>query len=151
MNNDCFSEKNITMFLLVVLGLVAVVWFMESVKNDKSDKKTSEGFHETFATTTIPSNVGTEPVNQLPAVDVKTGILLDGPGFEKNDKIGVVDGVNGRIPSNFYFLDDGENGNAGLQNNICSPACCTTQWDVPFMTETNAYVCENKDKFVPSQ
>ncbi len=150
MDNDCFSERNVTIFLMMILGLVAIMWFMAAMKDDGTGIKTSEGFYEKFAAVDDKAQQ-----NKLPVIDVQTGILLDGPGFEKDDRKGglegVLEGVHGRIPSNFYFLDDGVDGNAGLQNNICSPACCATQWPVPFMTETNAQICENTDNFVKSQ
>lgn len=49
-----------------------------------------------------------------------------------------------------YLLDDGGNGNLGLQYNMCSKSCCSSQWPTPFSLPTDPLICNNKDKFMPS-
>ena len=51
---------------------------------------------------------------------------------------------------NANILDDGEKGNAGLHFNLCSPLCCSPQYPLPFLLESDEMLCNNKDKFVPS-
>ncbi|AYV78262.1 MAG: hypothetical protein Edafosvirus8_12 [Edafosvirus sp.] len=51
---------------------------------------------------------------------------------------------------NMYLLDDGGNGNLGLQYDMCSKSCCSNQWPTPFKLPTDPLICANKDKFMPS-
>jgi hypothetical protein len=86
----------------------------------------------------------------LPYVNPKTGSLIDGPGFEMGEIEGVTQETVSKIPSNYYFLDDGANNEMGIHNNLCSKSCCSAQWPVPFKQKYDPYVCANKDQFVPS-
>ena len=89
---------------------------------------------------------------QSPFVDPKTGALMDGPGFEKGDVDGMESLVSTSIPANYYYLDDGAGGEMSVQNNLCSPSCCSdSQWPTPFKQKFDPYVCNNKDQFVPSR
>ncbi|AYV82019.1 MAG: hypothetical protein Homavirus2_23 [Homavirus sp.] len=85
-----------------------------------------------------------------PYVDPRTGSLMDGPGFEKCDVDGNSEVTATSIPANYYFLDDGAGGEMSIQNNLCSPSCCSEQWPTPFKQKYDPYVCNNKDQFVPS-
>lgn len=66
---------------------------------------------------------------------------ISGPfGMEPNvNNYGIIDG-----------LDDGQGGSLGLHHNLVSPACCSEQWPVPFKLKEDKFICNNKDKFVPS-
>ncbi|MBA42456.1 MAG: hypothetical protein CMF62_00415 [Magnetococcales bacterium] len=55
-----------------------------------------------------------------------------------------------KIPENYYFLDDGAGGRMSIQHNLCSKSCCSEQYPTPFKMKHDPYVCNNKDKFVPS-
>ena len=91
------------------------------------------------------------PVNANgPFVDSKTGALIDGPGFEKGEIDDVHQERSTGIPSNYYFLDDGAGGEMSIQHNLCSPSCCSEQWPTPHKQKYDPYVCQNKDKFIPS-
>jgi hypothetical protein len=48
------------------------------------------------------------------------------------------------------MLNDGSDGFAGLNYNLCSKSCCSQQYPPPFMTSFDNFVCNSKDKFVPS-
>lgn len=41
-------------------------------------------------------------------------------------------------------------GDNGLNFNLCSPACCSDQWPLPFKTPVDTMTCQNKDEFVPT-
>lgn len=41
-------------------------------------------------------------------------------------------------------------GDKTMNFNLCSPACCSDQWPVPFKTPVDKMTCESKDDFVPS-
>ena len=84
-------------------------------------------------------------------VDAKTGAVMDGPGFENGPIEGVTQDSLMNIPSNYYFLDDGADGEMSIQHNLCSKSCCSEQWPTPFKQKYDPYVCGNKDQFVPSK
>ena len=82
--------------------------------------------------------------------------------FNKNietmaDTNKVQETINKTIPQDLYYLDDGNNNMASVHHNICSKACCSTQYPVPFMQNVSSDLCEyNKDnenyaEYVPSQ
>lgn len=48
------------------------------------------------------------------------------------------------------MLDDGLNGGAGLNFNLCSKACCSQQYPPPFLTSLDSFVCNSNKKFVPT-
>lgn len=48
------------------------------------------------------------------------------------------------------MLDDGMNGNATLTFNMCSKACCSTQYPPPIDLPVDPLVCNSKQKFVSS-
>lgn len=86
----------------------------------------------------------------LPLINPRVSSLADGPGYE----VGPMDEANqsafANIPSNYYFLDDGAGGEMSVINNLCSKSCCSEQWPLSFKMKHDPYVCQNKDKFVPS-
>lgn len=49
-----------------------------------------------------------------------------------------------------YLLDDGFRGRTGLHTNLCSKACCSSQYPLPFDLKYDPGVCANKDIFVPN-
>ena len=94
----------------------------------------------------------------VPFVNAQTGTLLDGPGFESAAGLGTGDArISGSeeipttIPSDYYFLDDGANGEMRIENNLFSPSCCGAQWPTPFKSgKADPYVC-GQGPFVPSR
>jgi len=86
-----------------------------------------------------------------PFIDPKTGSIVDGPGFEVGPApSGSLDNER-KIPPNYYFLDDGSNGELMAHNMMCSKSCCSEQWPTPHKLKHDPYVCGNKDEFVPSK
>lgn len=68
-------------------------------------------------------------------------IPIDGPGYKCNKP--------SQIPPDYYFLDDGANGEQSQINNICSPSCCNTgNWPSGIAAKEDPYVMANRDKFV---
>lgn len=156
-------------FVLAIIGLVIFIWLLypKFMKNDmeKFDDNTvdqemdnsnvvdetnnglSEEVTSNMAKLGEPGNLDQIP----PSVDPKTGIIMDGPGFEKSDIEGAyIEGPSG-VPSNYYFLDDGAGGEMSIQHNLCSKSCCGEQYPTPHKMKHDPYVCANKDKFVPSR
>jgi hypothetical protein len=144
------DNKMNTKIILIVAVIIAVIilWYIYANNEKKSQ------LQEKFAQEEKEQNkekMGEEPTEyRIPFINPQTGTLMDGPGFEKPlpnepvvDKLSV-------IPSNYYFLDDGANGEFSIQHNMCSKSCCSEQWPTPFKQKYDPYVCSNKDKFVPS-
>jgi len=48
------------------------------------------------------------------------------------------------------ILDDGMNGNAGLNFNLCSKSCCSPQYPTPFPMPADPLVCSSEQEFVPT-
>jgi hypothetical protein len=156
MENPLFNKRNVIVFLVCLLAVFALVWFMlpktisiklpgqEAAPEVKSEAKT-EGF---TSEEDLAADKGTD--KNLPNVNPKTGSLIDGPGFERGDVEGVTQEVMSMIPSNYYFLDDGNAQNDTVVHNLCSKSCCSAQWPTPFKQKYDPYVCANKDQFVPS-
>jgi len=48
------------------------------------------------------------------------------------------------------YLDDGWMGNAGLNFNMCSKACCSQQYPPPFSVTPDDFVLRSGQEFVPS-
>jgi hypothetical protein len=89
-------------------------------------------------------------LDTVPVANPDTGTILDGPGFELGYVQGTTEDIPNTIPGNYYFLDDGANGEMSIQHNMCSKSCCSEQWPTPFKMDYDPYVCQNKDKYVPS-
>jgi hypothetical protein len=79
-----------------------------------------------------------------------TGQITDASEFiGLPEKIYPANGEN--IVSNYGVvdkLDDGYNGEMGLNYNMCSKSCCSPQYPTPFELESDEQVNKMKDKFV---
>jgi len=93
-----------------------------------------------------------DPVIHPRVYDRLTGQITDASEFVGlPEKIYPADGE--KILSNYGVvqkLDDGYNGEMGLNYNMCSKACCSPQYPTPFALESDAMVEAMKDKFVPN-
>lgn len=88
---------------------------------------------------------------QTPYVNAGTGILIDSTAYDSGLGSRMRYQTGGNIPSNYYFLDDGANGEMSVENNIVSKSCCGASWPTPFQQNADPYVCGNKDEFVQSR
>ena len=170
LNKECLIT-----FVLSVIGVVIFFWLVFPAVRDMMSKKNgfevsaeaeAEKEMESFSTEEAAAeeapapnvegeaNANGEEVNMIkkpPYVDAEAGVILDGPGFEKGEVSGIMQENASTIPSNYYFLDDGADGEMSIQHNLCSKSCCSEQWPTPFKMRYSPYVCNNKDKFVPSR
>lgn len=126
------------------------------VEAEMRAKSNMNGVLPETETASVPQMPSGKPGNIMlnkkpPHVDPKTGIVMDGPGFEKGEIEGTYMEGPSAVPSNYYFLDDGAGGEFSIQHNLCSKSCCSEQWPTPFRQKYDPYVCQNKDKFVPSR
>lgn len=92
-----------------------------------------------------------------PAIDIKptfideeTKIIQSGPEFTPNALLSPYYAAYTGNMKNYYLLDDGAGGQAGLQFDHCSPSCCSAQYPLPFALGTDEKVCANKDEYVPT-
>ena len=136
------KKENILIFVSIVVGLAIVFWLVCPKFMHKREKFTEE--------IQKPKPKAEVEEKRVPFVDPKAGTLLDGPGFERGEVDGAYLETASGIPSNYYFLDDGANGEFSIQHNLCSKSCCSEQWPTPFKQKFDPYVCANKDKFVTS-
>jgi hypothetical protein len=120
-------ERNIVIFVAILL----VVIFVFMVYNKKT---------EDFGN-----------VKGGPTVKVEVDTIMDGPGYENNNVDGVDQAVTGKVPADYYFLDDGANGKYSITSNLFSPSCCSdTNWPVPFHLKKDPYICGNKSEYTGS-
>jgi hypothetical protein len=82
--------------------------------------------------------------------DAGSGTVMSGPEFVPNQFMSPwYKAYTGNL-QNYYLLDDGENGMAGLQFNQCSKSCCSEQYPLPFKMPVDSSVAASKDEFVPT-
>ncbi len=92
----------------------------------------------------------TSEIRNAPKINPQVGSIIDGPGFESGEVDGVDQSVLTKIPSDYYFLDDGADGKYSITSNLFSKSCCSTQWPTPFHQKYDPYVCQNKGEYVGS-
>lgn len=149
-----FQNKQCLTTVIVIIAAI-VAFFYIVYPNLNMNNNVAEGFEEEQLAEVIPEPEVTGEDKNAPYINPNTGSIMDGPGFEKGDDgiaeiEGVPEQVANQIPSNFYFLDDGADGEMSIQHNMCSKSCCSEQWPTPFKQKYDPYVCGNKDKFVGS-
>lgn len=148
-------DKNCLMTaIVVIIALVLLLWMFHPYMN--ANMVFSERFSETVAKPQYnhPSEEAQfkERVypNKAPTEYPTTGTIMDGPGFERGTMEVSQGQTSTEIPSNYYFLDDGANGEFSIQNNLCSKSCCSSQWPVPFALKYDPTVCQNSNEYVGS-
>lgn len=150
------DKRTMIIFLLVVLGVVIFLWLvLPSHITISVPQMQEQEQYEAFDANAEQVNaemagkeeqVSKQVVSaDAPFIDAKTGTLIDGPGYEKGEMEGAGQDVLSTIRSNYYMLDDGANGEFGLQNGLFSKQCCSEQWPTPFKAgKYDPYVCANK-------
>jgi hypothetical protein len=105
------------MTVCAIIGLVIFFWIIYPNFIQEPEMFNGEPIPNNGLPETVTSNTGNENIGEAgnldqkpPHVDPKTGIIMDGPGFEKGEIEGAyVEGATD-VPSNYYFLDDGAGG-----------------------------------------
>lgn len=83
------------------------------------------------------------------AIHEDTKIIESGPEFQEQKLLSPwYKAYTGNL-KNYYLLDDGAGGSAGLHFNQCSKSCCSDQYPLPFKMPADA-ACDSKDEFVPT-
>jgi len=144
---------NISMSKNMIIVSVAILIIMakKSIMQERFSQEEIIGSKSVMKSAEMKSaETKSEVEPRIPYVNPETGTLMDGPGFERPLPDDAAAERSSVIPSNYYFLDDGANGEFSVQHNMCSKSCCSEQWPTPFKQKYDPYVCNNKDKFVPS-
>lgn len=133
------SNQINTTILFASIFILSVLLFLVIYPFDfKKEKFTSESKSESEL-----------ELSKGPEIDKNSHYIMDGPDYEKFPLEKTKE--SNIIPSNYYLLDDGANGDFTVHRNLCSKSCCSEQWPTPFKQKYDPFVCNNKDKFVPSQ
>lgn len=82
--------------------------------------------------------------------DSGSGVMMAGSEFTPTELLSPWYQTYTGDVKNHFLLDDGGNGSNGLHFNMCSKACCSEQYPLPFKLPFEEKVCANKQKFVPS-
>jgi hypothetical protein len=134
------NDLTITVITAIILAIVFFGFIYPSMCSS------TEGFDESVEEVGIAGDELEEPKE---VIDEENKLIVAGPGYQAPGWDEPKEPL-GKIPENYYFLDDGADGRMSIQHNLYSPSCCSSQYPTPFKTKHNPYVCKNKDKFVGS-
>lgn len=165
------NNKNVVIIVVVIIVVLIIVWCMKSkmVTSEKFGQEMMNDNEMVYRNSSgqiagigpMPSaDVSMETRNMAVEMENTSSTLINprvagvmsGPGFESNvtEMTGMEQDVVSKLPSNYYFLDDGADGKYSIQHNNCSKNCCSSQWPLPFKMKKDPYLCQNKDQFVGS-
>jgi len=146
--DDSVSPKLMFVFLVIALVTTAIIVFFVIRSQNLGSTNNTQGIQEHF------KNQETIDQDQIQAYQANVpddvfynGIIKDYPVEPNYDYFGDYT----MIPANYYYLDDGANGEMSLQNNMCSKSCCSEQYPTPITLEEDPFIAANKDKFVPNK
>jgi len=132
------TKQNLTIFAVAVLVLGVLYWVMRKPTMGRPMEEMFDG-----------EAVSEEMDKHKPFVDARVGSIMDGPGYEGGQVDGVTQEIVSKIPSNFYFLQDGSpNNDMGIHNNMFSKACCSQQYPVSFKQNFDGAVCGSRQDYV---
>ncbi len=150
---DFFNKLNNVQKTLVVLIVVAVVYIVYKNYVEKLDDKAE------VQITNAPNNK--QDSTELKQEDIPTQVMLydrrTGIVTAASEFVGLPSEIEpatgSELISNYGRidrLDDGYNGGMGLNYNMCSKSCCSSQYPPPFELEKDVMVDKMKNKFVPN-
>lgn len=133
----------ILIFAVVIIAVIIAV----SKKKDNFDPSTGIETKENEHTLeSQPQNIEAKPA----FFDAGSGVVMSGPDFVPQQFMSPwYKAYTGNL-KNYYLLDDGKGGSAGLHYNQCSKSCCSDQYPLPFKMPVDSSVCDSKDEFVPT-
>lgn len=144
---DLLNNKSVLAAGLAILLIIAILVVSDKLKN-------REGMADSINNQLNPHVKETKKDFEY-LYDKKTGLIMSGSEFQKNDLEGrYVPLDSDEIPINViapdsFLLDDGDNGRTGLHTNMCSKQCCSAQYPLPFKLKQDKKLCNLKN-FVPS-
>lgn len=140
------NNKMIIIIVLAVAVLMTIMYFTRNKEllTNVSDKIVSVP-HEHETETRAKDEQITPTI-----FDAGSGTIMSAPEFVPSQFLSPwYKAYTGNI-KNQYLLDDGSNGANGLQFNMCSKACCSEQYPLPFKMPVSSEVCASKSEFVPN-
>lgn len=177
---DFLESECLTNILIVVISIIVFVWFVYPMlaKSFSSNEDFDEDFADVNLEVKIPLPIkAVVPEKQLVITQSTLPVVTDTGAVVINKDLtpprtAIVKPLLGKpilgnsplldtqfdnqplptvvVPPNSYLLDDGNEGNSGLQNAVCSKSCCGKQWPVPFKMSYDEDACDNDNKYVPS-
>lgn len=141
--------KDYRFFIAIVIVVIIVIILSKYMKK--------EGLEDVKVDNVEPKEQSHSVEIKQPEIPVKptffdagSGVVMSGPEFIPSQYLSPwYQAYTGNL-KNYYLLDDGKGGQAGLQFNQCSKACCSEQWPLPFKMPVDSAVCANKDEYVPN-
>lgn len=117
----------VIIFILAIISIIFLIWLIFPYFIEKDKDKTSENIEKfTKEKLCTPENIERKQEQMSHMNDIKIGTIIDGPGCEKGEFEGISEQPSSiNIPPNYYFLDDGADGEMSLQHNLCSKSCCS--------------------------
>lgn len=145
----CIENKRIIYVIVACVSLLILLYVVFSYKTPKLSVSTVEKM--TVEAPSHKTDIKQEDIKVTPEFyDAGSGVVMSGPEYIPSQFLSPwYQAYTGNM-KNYYLLDDGEGGSAGLQFNQCSKACCSDQWPTPFKMPAESSVCEDKNEFVPN-
>ncbi len=148
---DILKNKAVLAAAIAVLLIIVIIVVGDALKGKLS---LTEGYADSINNQLNPHVKETEKDFEY-LYDKKTGLIMSGSEFDKNDFEGRYVPLDAEdIPINViapdsFLLDDGNNGRTGLHTNMCSKQCCSGQYPLPFKLSHDKKLCNLKN-FAPS-
>lgn len=130
---------------IIVVAVILIIWMIYYRNKHVEGLEIVPGFKE-HSTEGTPENIQISPTD----MDSEKHIIQSGPEYSPNPLMSPWYQAYTGNQQNYYLLDDGESGTAGLHFNQCSKSCCSDQYPLPFKMPAETSVCNNKDAFVPN-
>ena len=142
---------------VIVIAILAFSWFKKS-KKEHLENVSNQSVPLAKALPAVEpqekAHATEKKVEEIPIkpqiFDAGSGSIMAGPEFAPSPLLSPWYKAYTGNMKNYYLLDDGENGAAGLQFNMCSKSCCGDQYPLPFKMPVDSAVCDNKQEFVPN-
>lgn len=139
------SKILIGLIIAILIFIIIYFWIKKSKNNDIEKLSDLDAENPQFVEGK-QENITIKPK----IIDAGSGTIMSGTDFDPSQYMSPwYDAYTGNS-KNYYLLDDGEGGAAGLQYNMCSKSCCSDQYPLPFDMPKDKEIIENKSEFVPS-
>jgi hypothetical protein len=128
-------SDNQKIILLIISTIIFYKWY----------KSTKEGF-EQGVNNTLEKHVDEIPIKPTLLIP-SSGTIMSGSDFIAQREISPAWGQDQELD---HGLEDGAGGSYDINNNMCSPSCCSEQWPTPHKLGYDQAICGNKTDYVPS-
>lgn len=153
-NDSSKTSPLVKVGILAVAALIIVVLVIFISKKYKTKQENLDNVSDKPSEVAKTHEIELANENIMPSnpafFDAGSGTILAGPEFVPNQYVTPFYQASVGNSDSSYLLDDGKGGQAGLQYNQCSKACCSPQTPVPFGVPVEKSVCDSKSEFVPN-